>query len=98
MAELQVRGFAPIGMMECWNNGIMDYRIMQFGVNDKICVEDKIKNGYYPFKNQPSSIPLFHCSIFEASVKTSKYILFFQQVIEFSRRFNYRPINIDLVR
>jgi len=31
--------------LECWNNGIMDYRIMQFGVNDKICVEDKIKNG-----------------------------------------------------
>ncbi|PLX52561.1 MAG: hypothetical protein C0611_07840 [Desulfobacteraceae bacterium] len=41
----RVRGFAPIGMLECWNNGIMGSGIMQFGVNGKICVEDKIKNG-----------------------------------------------------
>ena len=31
--------------LECWNNGIMGSGIMQFGVNGKICVEDKIKNG-----------------------------------------------------
>jgi len=31
--------------------------IMQYWVNGKICVDDKIKNGEYPFKNQSSSIP-----------------------------------------
>ena len=30
--------YAPEGMMECWNNGTMGSGIMQFGVNDKICV------------------------------------------------------------
>jgi hypothetical protein len=25
---IKVRGFAPIGMMECWNNGIMGSGIM----------------------------------------------------------------------
>jgi hypothetical protein len=48
--------------MECWNIGIMGFEIMQYWVNGKICVEDKIKNGDHPFKNQPSSIPLFHYS------------------------------------
>jgi hypothetical protein len=54
----------------------------------KIWVDDKIKNGQYPFKNQPSSIPLFHYSIFETSVQArlplqgtsgqaSKNVLFF---------------------
>jgi hypothetical protein len=47
-------------MLKYWNNRIMGSGIMQFWVNGKICVEDKIKNGQYPFKNQPSSIPVFH--------------------------------------
>jgi len=51
--------------------------IMQYWVNGKICVDDKIKNGKYPFINQPSSIPLFHYSIFEASVQASKNVIFF---------------------
>jgi len=41
----QVRGFAPIRMMACWNIGIMGSGIMQCWVNGKICAEDKIKNG-----------------------------------------------------
>ncbi|RZB38182.1 MAG: general secretion pathway protein A [Desulfobacteraceae bacterium Eth-SRB2] len=41
----QVRGFASIGMVECWNIGIMGSGIIQYWVNGKICVEDKIKNG-----------------------------------------------------
>jgi len=36
-------GFAPIGMMEWWNNGTMGFGIMQCWVNGKIYVEDKIK-------------------------------------------------------
>jgi hypothetical protein len=43
-AASQVRGFAPIGMMEYWNIGIMSSGIMQFWVNNKICFEDKIRN------------------------------------------------------
>jgi hypothetical protein len=26
---MQVRGFAPIGMLECWNIGIMVFRILK---------------------------------------------------------------------
>jgi hypothetical protein len=44
-----------IGMMEQLNT-----RIMQYRVNDRICVNEEIKDGEYPFKNQFSSIPLFH--------------------------------------
>jgi hypothetical protein len=47
---------------------------MEQWVNSNICAEDKIKNGKYPFKNQTSSIPPFHYSLNEASVKTSKKI------------------------
>jgi len=61
-------------MMECWNNGIMGSWIMQYWVNGKMCVDDKIKNGKYPFKNQPSSIPLFHI---RDSVQASKNALYF---------------------
>jgi hypothetical protein len=50
---------------------------MQYWVNGKICVEDKTKNDEYPFKNQHSSIPLFHYSIFEATVQTSKIVIYF---------------------
>jgi hypothetical protein len=57
--------------LEWWNTGIMGSGIMQYWVNGKICVDDKIKNGKYPFINQPSSIPLCHYSIFEASVQAS---------------------------
>lgn len=55
-------------MMECRNNGYRDNAML---VNDKICGYDKTKNGQYPFKNQPSSLPLFHNSIFEESVQAS---------------------------
>jgi hypothetical protein len=52
-------------MMECWNNEKMGSGIMKFGVNGKFCVENKIKNGSYPLKN---NLPLFHYSIVEANV------------------------------
>jgi len=55
---------------------------MQYWVNGKIYVDNKIKNGEYPFKNQLSTIPLFHYSIFEASVQVSKNILYFHLVVE----------------
>jgi hypothetical protein len=64
-------------MVECWNNGIMGSGRMRYWVNGKICVEDKIKNGEYPFKNQPCSIPVFHYSIFEVSVQVSKDVIYF---------------------
>jgi len=66
--DSQIRGFAPIGMMECWNNGIIRSGIMQYWVNGEICVDDKIKNGWYPFKNQPSSIPSFQYSMSELKI------------------------------
>jgi len=41
----QVRGFAPIGILEYWNNGIMGSGIRQYCVNGKLCADDKIKSG-----------------------------------------------------
>jgi len=50
-------------MMECWNSGIMGFGIMEYWADGKICVDEKIKNGYSPFENQHSSLPLFHYSM-----------------------------------
>jgi hypothetical protein len=46
--------------LEWWNVGIMGSGIMQYWVNGKIFVDDKIKNNKYPFKKQPSNLPIFH--------------------------------------
>jgi hypothetical protein len=64
--------------VECWNNGIMGFGIMKYWVNGKKCVDDKIKKAEYPCKDQPSSIPIFHYSIFEVSVQASKNVIYFQ--------------------
>jgi len=32
----QVRGFAPIGMLECWNSGIMGFGKMVYWVIGKV--------------------------------------------------------------
>jgi hypothetical protein len=53
--------------LELWNDGIMGSGIMKVGVDGKFCAENKSTIGSYPFKNQPSSIPLFHHSIFESN-------------------------------
>jgi hypothetical protein len=55
-----VRGFTPTGMMEYWNNEIMGSGIMQCWVDDKICIDDKIKMDNYLLK---TNIPIFHHSI-----------------------------------
>jgi hypothetical protein len=60
--------------LEWWNAGIMGSGIMQYWVNGKIFVDDKIKNSKYPFKNQPSNLPIFQYSIFKASVQVSKNV------------------------
>jgi hypothetical protein len=41
----QVRGFAPIGILEQWNNGIMGPGKMGCWFNGKIRFDDIIKNG-----------------------------------------------------
>jgi hypothetical protein len=38
----QVRGFAPIGMVECWNIGKMSLGILQYWVNGKIQLDDNV--------------------------------------------------------
>jgi hypothetical protein len=43
--KMQVRGFAPIGMLECWNIGRMDFGILECWVNGTNRLDDKIKNG-----------------------------------------------------
>jgi hypothetical protein len=71
----QVKGFAPIGMMEQWNSGIMGSGIMQRWLNGPATggIDKKIKMANIPLKtNIPSfsprrrfyepgaTIPLFH--------------------------------------
>jgi hypothetical protein len=41
----QVRGFAPIGILESWNNGIMGPGKLRYCVNGKIRFDDIIKIG-----------------------------------------------------
>jgi hypothetical protein len=40
-SHIRVRAFAPIGMMENWNSGIMGSGIMQYWVDGKICSKVK---------------------------------------------------------
>jgi hypothetical protein len=44
-AKIQVRGFAPIGVLELWNIGKMGFGILECWVNGNNCLEDKIKDG-----------------------------------------------------
>jgi len=61
LSGIKVSGFAPIGMMECWNNGIMGSGIMQCWIDGKICVDDKTKMDLSKKDNNPvfqhSTIP-----------------------------------------
>jgi hypothetical protein len=41
--------FAPIGILECWNNGSMGSGILQCWVNGKMHFDDKIKKGQRSF-------------------------------------------------
>jgi hypothetical protein len=41
----QVRGFAPIGMLECWNFGKMGFGILSCWVNGNNRLDDRIING-----------------------------------------------------
>jgi len=50
-------GFAPIGMVECWNIGKMGLGILQYWVNCRIWLDDKVKNDKILLK---PTIPLFH--------------------------------------
>jgi hypothetical protein len=51
---IRIRGFAPIGMLECWNTGIMGFGELTEWVIGKITVEDEFTSFHY------STIPLFH--------------------------------------
>ena len=56
----QFRGFAPIGMLECWSAGIMGTGIMECWVDGRIRFHDKIKMDNILLK---TNIPVFHHSI-----------------------------------
>jgi hypothetical protein len=63
--------------MECWKIGIMSTGIIQCWVDGKICLKDKIKNGFLPFKNQHSNMPPFHYSMVGARTQASKFTPYF---------------------
>ncbi len=50
---------------------------MQYWVNGKICVDDKIKMANILLK---TNLPVFHYSIIETSVRVSKNVLFFNKL------------------
>jgi hypothetical protein len=61
-SKTQARGFAPIGMVECWNIGIMGLGILQYWVNSENRHDLKLK-WTISFENpvfHRSPIPLFH--------------------------------------
>jgi len=53
---------------------------MQYWVNGKICVDDKIKMANILLK---TNLPAFHYSILEASVQASKMSYFFNKLQNF---------------
>ncbi len=58
---------------------------MQYWVNGKICVDDKIKMANILLK---TNLPVFHYSILEASVQASKNVLFFSISCRISETLN----------
>jgi hypothetical protein len=42
VVKWEVRGFAPIGMEECWNVGKMGLGKLQYWTNEKIQPDDKV--------------------------------------------------------
>ena len=68
----ELRGFAPIGIMELWSNGMM-------GLKEFFT----IKMVYFRLYPQYSSIPFFH----SGDINRLPLInLYFQEVVEFPRR------------
>ena len=55
----------------------MGYGVLQYWVNGKTCVDDKITMANILLK---TNLPLFHYSNFEASVQASKNVLFFNSL------------------
>ena len=68
--EVELRGFAPIGMLECWNYGIMGFERMGQWIIDISHLKMKGLNEIIPSISTPlktgsstfhySTIPLFH--------------------------------------
>ena len=66
----------------------MDSRIMKYWDNGKICVEDKIKTGEYPFK---TNLPTFHYSIIQClrqKFKPQKNIVYFHLFVKIPSNFS----------
>jgi hypothetical protein len=53
----QVRAIAPIGMLECWNNGRVGFGILQSWINGRNRSDDKIDKIL-----SKTTIPTFHYS------------------------------------
>jgi len=71
ITDIEIRVFAPIGMMERWNSGLMGSGIMQCWINGKIRIHDKIKKANILLK---TNIPSFHHSIIPFPGKIQKPI------------------------
>jgi hypothetical protein len=55
--KIQDRGFAPFGILECWNNGIMVLGKRDVGLMAKFVLTIKLIMDNILFKNQHSNIP-----------------------------------------
>ena len=71
ITDIELRVFTPIGMLECWNSGLMGSGIMQCWINGKIRIHDKIKKANILLK---TNIPSFHHSIIPFPGKIQKPI------------------------
>jgi len=72
--NIKHRGFAPIGMLEYWNDGIVGFGKLEKWVIDKIHLDNDldnegrifIKKNAIPLK---TNIPLFHPSIIPCAMQ-----------------------------
>jgi hypothetical protein len=60
MRAFELRGFAPIGIVEWWSNGMMDELVLNEVEGKEFLT---IKMVYFRFYPQYSSIPTFHSSM-----------------------------------
>jgi hypothetical protein len=82
---LQVRGFTPIGMIECWNIGKMGIGVLQYWVIDYFRLDLKVRTDKI---FQKPTIPSFYYSRIEANKHTSKKYILYSACYRNSEMFN----------
>jgi hypothetical protein len=76
---------SAVGILECWNNGIMGSEKMGHWFGGRIHVDRETINDRIPFE---TNIPTFHHSMFKAIAQPSK------NIPSFSKLWNFRDVKL----